>query len=197
MSRIVILDKLYNRVIELARHKYASAWLAFISFIESTIFPIPPDVMFVPMCISNRKKIWFYATICTVFSVIGGAVGYFLGAIFYDTIGFAILNMYSMHGKFTEFQQYYKEFGVLIVLAAGITPFPYKVITIASGVIGLNFFLFMISSLIARAFRFFLEAILLWYFGEKIRIFIEKHLGILTAIFVFLIIGGFILIKYI
>ncbi len=196
MNKILSIRLLYNKVMELAEHRYATAWLGFISFIESMIFPIPPDVLLIPMCISNRQKAWFYASICTIASVMGGAFGYMLGYIFYDSIGQMIVSFYGMEDKFIAFQAYYQEWGIWIVLAAGLTPFPYKIITIASGVMLLDFGLFMLISLIARASRFFLEALLLWYFGEKIRIFIEKYLGILTALFFALLLLGFATLKY-
>lgn len=191
-----MLRGLYDRVMKLSTHKHATALLGLISFIESVIFPIPPDVMLIPMCLSERKKAWFYALVCTVASVLGGALGYALGYVFYDTVGQQVLALYGYEEKFAAFQEYYVAYGVLIVLAAGLTPFPYKVITIASGVAQLNFALFMLVSLVARASRFFLEAALLWYFGEKIRIFIEKYLGLLTIAFCLLLVGGFVALKH-
>jgi len=190
------LRRLYDWAMGMAGHRHAVPWLAFLSFIESMIFPIPPDVMLVPMCLSERKKAFFFALVCTIASVIGGAGGYMLGHLFYEGVGQKIVDFYGYGDPFTKFQGYYIEWGIWIVLLGGLTPFPYKVITIASGVVGLNFWLFMVVSVVARASRFFLEAALLWFFGEKIRIFIEKYLGLLTVLFFLLLLGGFAVIKY-
>ena len=190
------LRRLYDWAMGIAGHRHATPWLAFISFIESMIFPIPPDVMLMPMCLAERKKAFFYALVCTIASVLGGLGGYMLGYLFYEGLGQKIVALYGYEEPFTRFQNYYKEWGVWIVLLGGLTPFPYKVITIASGVVGLNLWLFMLVSVIARSSRFFLVAALLWFFGEKIRIFIEKYLGLLTLLFFLLLLGGFAVIKY-
>lgn len=190
------LRRLYDWAMGIAGHRHATPWLAFISFIESMIFPIPPDVMLMPMCLAQRKKAFFYALVCTVASVLGGLGGYLLGHIFYEGLGQKIVAFYGYEEPFARFQNYYIEWGVWIVLLGGLTPFPYKVITIASGVAGLNIWLFMLVSVIARASRFFLVAALLWFFGEKIRIFIEKYLGLLTLLFFMILLGGFAVIKY-
>lgn len=190
------LRRLYDWAMNMAAHRHAVPWLAFVSFIESMIFPIPPDVMLVPMCLSARKKAFFFALVCTIASVLGGAGGYMLGHLFYEGFGQKIVAFYGYEEPFLKFQGYYIEWGIWIVLLGGLTPFPYKVITIASGVVGLNFGLFMLVSVLARSSRFFLEAALLWFFGEKIRILIEKYLGLLTILFFLLLLGGFAVIKY-
>lgn len=190
------LRRLYDWAMSIAGHRHATPWLAFISFIESMIFPIPPDVMLMPMCLAERKKAFFYALVCTIASVLGGLGGYMLGHLFYEGLGEKIVAFYGYEEPFGRFQDYYIEWGVWIVLLGGLTPFPYKVITIASGVVGLNLWLFMLVSVIARSSRFFLVAALLWFFGEKIRIFIEKYLGLLTLLFFLLLLGGFAVIKY-
>lgn len=190
------LRRLYDWAMGIAGHRHATPWLAFISFIESMIFPIPPDVMLMPMCLAERRKAFFFALVCTVASVLGGLGGYLLGHLFYEGIGEKIVALYGYEEPFARFQNYYIEWGVWIVLLGGLTPFPYKVITIASGVAGLNIWLFMLVSVLARASRFFLVAALLWFFGEKIRIFIEKYLGLLTVLFFLILLGGFAVIKY-
>jgi membrane protein YqaA with SNARE-associated domain len=190
------LRRLYDWAMGIAGHRHAVPWLGFISFIESMIFPIPPDVMLMPMCLAERRKAFFFALVCTVASVLGGLGGYMLGHLFYEGFGQKIVAFYGYEEPFMKFQDYYIEWGVWIVLLGGLTPFPYKVITIASGVAGLNLWLFMLVSVIARASRFFLVAALLWFFGEKIRIFIEKYLGLLTLLFFMLLLGGFAVIKY-
>ncbi len=171
--------------------------LGFVSFIESSVFPIPPDVMIIPMVMAERDKAWRIALCATVFSVLGGALGYLIGYGLYESVGRPILELYGQSGRFAEFQETYNELGWWLVIGAGVTPFPYKVITIASGVTGLDFVTFMLASVIGRAGRFFLVAALLWAFGPPIRRFIEKHLGLVTLAFFVLLFGGFLAIRYI
>ena len=180
-----------------AGHSRAPWFLAFFSFIESSVFPIPPDIIMIPMILSNRSKAWIYATICTASSILGGIVGYLIGVLFFDTVGSIILNAYNLFDNFNEFKNYYEEYGLWIVLGGGFTPFPYKLVTIASGVFSLNFPIFILMSCLSRGGRFFMVAGLLWYFGPSIKTYIEKHLNILTSIFLLLLIAGFVLIKLI
>ena len=191
-----MLQRLYDRTMELSAHKHALWALFIVSFIESSVFPIPPDVMLIPMVLAARKRAWAIAGVCTVASVLGGMAGYGIGYGLYDTIGRAIVEFYGYAGKFATFQGWYNDHGAWIVFGAGLTPFPYKVITIASGVTALDPATFMIASVLARGLRFFLVAALLWHFGEPIRAFIEKHLGKLTIIFFVLLVGGFVALKY-
>lgn len=187
---------LYEWTMDLAAHKHARWGLALISFVESSVFPIPPDIILIPMVLAQRAMAWVYATICTLSSVAGGVMGYAIGYFLFDTVGTAILDFYGKAEEFSTFQAQYNEWGVWIVLIAGLTPFPYKIITIASGVTALNFPVFIVASLIARGIRFFAVAALLWYFGEPIRAFIDKYFGLLSIVFVVLLIGGFALLKY-
>ncbi|MDF1685978.1 MAG: membrane protein YqaA with SNARE-associated domain [Parvibaculaceae bacterium] len=187
---------LYEWTMDLAAHKHARWGLALISFVESSVFPIPPDIILIPMVLAQRAMAWVYATICTLSSVAGGVMGYAIGYFLFDTVGTAILDFYGKAEEFSTFQAQYNEWGVWIVLIAGLTPFPYKIITIASGVTALNFPIFIVASLIARGIRFFAVAALLWYFGEPIRAFIDKYFGLLSIVFVVLLIGGFALLKY-
>lgn len=190
-----MIRKLYNWTMSIASHPRAIWGLGGISFIESSIFPIPPDALLLPMALAQRHRAFFYAFICTLTSVLGGILGYAIGMFLYSSIGITIIEFYGMAELFNSFQETYIKWGLWIVLAAGITPFPYKVITIASGVVGLNFPLFVVASLVARALRFYLVATLIWYFGEPIRKFIEKNLGLLTTLFFLLLFGGFMMIK--
>ncbi len=169
--------------------------LALISFVESSLFPIPPDVLLIPMVLAAPRRAWLIAGVCTVSSVVGGMLGYAIGALLFDAIGRPVLEFYGYLDKFAEFQARYNEWGAWIVFGAGLTPFPYKVITIASGVTGLNLTTFMIASVLARGLRFFLVAALLWYFGEPIRRFIENNLGWLTVLFFVLLLGGFLVLR--
>jgi membrane protein YqaA with SNARE-associated domain len=182
---------------ELAAHRNAPWALAGVSFIESSVFPIPPDVMLIPMVLAERRKAWFYSALCTVASVLGGALGYVIGYFLFEMIGEPILRFYGYQQRFAEFASSYNEFGAWIVFFAGVTPFPYKVITIASGATQLNFLVFMLASVAARGLRFFVVAALLYWFGPPIKDFIERYLGILFTIFVILLFGGFVLVRYV
>ena len=188
--------KTYDWTLEKAQHKNAKWYLSLISFAESSFFPIPPDILLIPMALASKAKALFYAFICTLFSVLGGILGYAIGYFFYNSVGIYIVELYHLENSFNIFEDYYKEFGILIVLGAGITPFPYKFITIASGVFGLNIFLFIIVSIIGRGLRFYFIAILLYFFGEKIKLIIDKYFNILTIVFFILLIGSVFIIRF-
>ena len=190
------LKRTYNWTLEKAQHKNAKWYLSLISFAESSFFPIPPDILLIPMALASKANALFYAFICTLFSVLGGILGYAIGYFFYNSVGIYIVDFYHLENSFNIFESYYKEFGILIVLGAGITPFPYKFITIASGVFGLNIFLFIIVSIIGRGLRFYLIAILLYFFGEKIKLIIDKYFNILTILFFILLLGSVFIIRF-
>ena len=190
------LKKTYNWTLEKAQHKNAKWYLSLISFAESSFFPIPPDILLIPMALASKARALFYAFICTLFSVLGGILGYAIGYFFYNSVGIYIVDFYHLENSFNIFENYYKEFGILIVLGAGITPFPYKFITIASGVFGLNIFLFIIVSIIGRGLRFYLIAILLYFFGEKIKLIIDKYFNVLTIVFFILLVGSVFIIRF-
>lgn len=192
-----MIRKLYDWTLRIAAHRHARLGLFGLAFAESSIFPLPPDLVLIPMCIAERKKAFLYAGICTLGSVIGGIFAYIVGYFLYDTIGVRILDFYGYQEQFDRFQGLYNAYGAWIVLAGGFTPIPYKLITIASGVAQMNIGAFILFSVIGRASRFFIIATLLWKFGAPIKDFIEKYMGILTIIFFTLLIGGFIAIKYI
>ncbi len=181
----------------LAAHKRASWALGGVSFIESSVFPIPPDALLIPMVLADRRKAWFYAFLCTITSVLGGVLGYFIGFYAFDQFGQPLLEFYGYVDKFSVFQNKYAAWGAWAVFIAGITPFPYKVITILSGVAALDPLTFIISSVLARGLRFFIVAGVLWKFGEPMRTFIERRLGLLTILFCVLLVGGFVLAKFI
>lgn len=191
-----ILRKLYDWTLKQSNHPKAPWFLSLISFTESSFFPIPPDIILIPMILANRMKAWWYAFICTISSVFGGLAGYCIGSFFYSTIGIIILQYYSLENQFITFESLYNKYGVWIVLGAGFTPFPFKFITIASGFFHLNIFLFIIVALIARGLRFYLIAILLRIFGNWIKHFIDKYFNLLAILFFILLIGGIILLKY-
>jgi len=187
---------LYDWTLRLSGHRHAIWALAAVSFIESSFFPIPPDVLLIPMVLATRDRAWRIATVCTIASVLGGMAGYAIGYLAFEAIGKPMLDFYGYAAKFNDFRAYYNDWGAWAVFIAGTTPFPYKVITILSGLTGLNLAVFTISSILARGLRFFLVAGLLWHFGEPIRIFIEKYLNILAVLFVVLLVGGFVLLRY-
>lgn len=191
-----MLQATYDRLMRAATHRHANYWLAFISFVESSFFPIPPDTMLVPMVLANRKNAWRAAGICTIASVLGGLAGYAIGALLYETLGLPLLEFYGYAEKFASFTAQYNEWGAWIVFGAGITPFPYKVITIASGVTHLDLLIFTIASVLARGLRFYLVAALCWRFGPAVQRTIEKNLGLWTTAGFLLLLGGFALVKY-
>ena len=169
------MKRLYQWMIDAAAKKNALWILGIVSFIESSFFPIPPDIMLIPMVVSQPKKAWKIAGIATFASVIGGYFGYAIGYYGYDVIAKPLLSFYGYLEQFENFKQYYNEYGAWIVFAAGITPFPYKVITIASGVVAMNLVTFGVAAVVARGLRLFMVAGLLYFFGESIKKFIEKH----------------------
>ena len=195
-ARVGWLRGLYDWTMRQAAGPHALWILVLIAFVESSLFPIPPDVLLIPMVLAARRRAWLIAALCTVSSVSGGMLGYAIGALLFETLGRPILELYGYLAKFADFQARYNEWGAWIVFGAGVTPFPYKVITIASGVTRLDLVTFTIASLLARGLRFFLVAALLWYFGEAIRRFIEHNLGWLTILFFVLLFGGFLVLRW-
>jgi membrane protein YqaA with SNARE-associated domain len=187
---------LYDWTMAQAERRYALAVLFAVSFVESSVFPIPPDVLLIPMILAARERAWLIAGVCTLASVLGGMAGYFIGYFFYEGVGAPVLEFYGYAEKFADFAAAYNEWGAWIVAGAGFTPFPYKVITIASGVTQLDLVTFTIASIVSRGGRFFLVAILLWYFGQPIRRFIENNLPALTWLFFALLLGGFLALRF-
>lgn len=188
--------KIYDHTLNLASKNNALAWLFAISFIESSFFPIPPDIMIIPMVLATPKHAYKIAGVATIASVLGGYLGYGIGAFGYELIAKPLLEFYGYMEQFGKFENYYHEYGAWIVFGAGITPFPYKIITIASGVVHLDLIVFTVASIIARGMRFYLIAWLLKRYGEPMKMFIEKNLNLLSIIFLLLLIGGFALIKF-
>jgi len=191
-----VLRKLYDWTLRQAGHRRAMPVLGAVSFAESSFFPIPPDVLLVPMILADRRRAWRIAAWCTLASVLGGLAGWLIGWGLYESVGRPVLEFYGYLDKFEDFSARYNEWGAWIVFGAGLTPFPYKVITIASGVTGLDLVVFTVASVLARGLRFFVVAALLWKFGPWIRAFIEKYLGLLTVAFFALLIGGFVALRY-
>jgi membrane protein YqaA with SNARE-associated domain len=191
-----MMRRLYDWMMRQASHEKAPHALFWVSFVESSFFPIPPDVMLIPMILANRAKAWFYATIATVGSVIGGMAGYAIGYYLFEYIGEPILRLYGYGEKYQETAALFNEWGPWILIAKGWTPFPYKVLTIAAGAFKMSIVPFILASIVARAMRFYLVAALLFWFGEPIRDFIERRLSLVTTAFVVALVGGFVAIKY-
>ncbi len=191
-----MLKKLYDWTIELAGHARARWALAAVAFVESSFFPIPPDVMLVPMVLARRARAWSLALITTIGSVTGGMLGYAIGFFLFASIGQAVLGFYGLEGKYAAFTAQYDEYGAWIVFAFGLTPLPYKLITIASGAAGLDLMVFVIASIAARGLRFFAVAALLYWLGPVVREFIERHFGLATMLFTVLLVGGFLAVRF-
>ena len=191
-----MLQRLYDWTMGLAGHRHALWALAIVAFVESSVFPVPPDILLIPMVLAARERAWRIAAVATLASVLGGGLGYLIGSALFETVGRPLLEFYGQMESFQEFQALYNEWGAWIVAGAGFTPFPYKVITIASGVADLDPVVFMAASAVSRAGRFFLVAALFWKFGPPIRSFIEQNLPLLAGLFVVLLFGGFLAIRY-
>lgn len=192
-----MLRRLYDRTMALAAGPKAEPTLAVVSFAESSFFPIPPDVLLIPMVLANRANAWRYAAVATIASVLGGLLGYFIGAVLFDTIGQWLIHLYGYGNRVAEFQAAYNEWGAWIILIKGATPIPYKIVTIASGFARYDLFWFVLLSVITRGIRFFLVAGLLYRFGEPVREFVERRLTLVTTLFVVALVGGFVVLRYV
>lgn len=191
-----MLRRLYDWTLALAAHPRAIWALAIVSFVESSVFPIPPDVLMIPMILAAPRRAWVIAAVATVSSVLGGLAGYWIGAELFSQVGRPVLEFYGKADRFEEFSQNYNAFGSWVVLIAGLTPFPFKVVTILSGATSLNLAVFVLASVLARGMRFFIVAALLRVFGPPIRDFIEQRLGLVFSVFCIALFGGFALVRY-
>ncbi len=195
--RAAMLRRLYDWTLHLADTPHALWALAAISFIESSVFPIPPDALLIPMVLARPDRAWRIALVCTISSVVGGMAGYALGAFLLDEVGRPVLEFYGKWDQFAVMAERFNDYGAWAVLFAGVTPFPYKVITIFSGATGLDLAVFTVSSVVARGLRFFLVAALLMKFGPPIRAFIEERLGLVFTVSMVLLFGGFAAVRLI
>jgi membrane protein YqaA with SNARE-associated domain len=189
-----MLRRLYDWCVDAAGKPYAAWILGVVSFAESSFFPVPPDIMLIPMSLARPERAYFFATICTLTSVVGGLFGYFIGAVLYDTAGQWLIQLYGYGDKVEAFRTAYAQYGSLIILLKGLTPIPYKIVTITSGFAGFNLGLFIILSLITRGARFFVEAFLLNRYGARARGIIEKRLGLWTGLAALGVVIGFIVV---
>jgi membrane protein YqaA with SNARE-associated domain len=192
-----MVRRLYDLVLALARHHHAKWALGGVSFIESSFFPVPPDILLIPMVLARRNQWFILAALCTLASVAGAFLGYAIGAWLMESVGRPVLSFYGKEDSFASVEQWYNRWGGWGVLFAAVTPFPYKVLTIFSGATGLNLAVFAIVSVIGRGMRFFLVSWLLYRFGEPIRIFIEKRLGLMFTLGMILLIGGFAAVRFV
>lgn len=190
-----MLRRAYDKMMSYAEHPRAMWALLIVTFTESSFFPIPPDPLFLAIVVNRPKQVWRIATICTLTSVIGGFLGYYIGYALYETVGIWIVDSFGMEEGFAKTQKGFQEYGFWIVALKGLTPIPYKIVTIAAGVGKLNLVTFFFASILARGFRFFSMAVVIWYFpGTKE--FIERHLTTVTVVALALLIFGFVVVPY-
>jgi membrane protein YqaA with SNARE-associated domain len=187
---------LYDWTLRLAHHRHAVRSMAAVSFAESSFFPIPPDVVLVPVVLANRDRAYTIAGICTIASVLGGILGYFIGYALLETVGAWLIRLYGMADGIESFQATFDRYGAWIILAKGLTPIPFKLITIASGIAQFSFGIFVITAVITRAFRFYLIAFLLKRFGEPVQAFIERRLNLIGWAVLIALVGGFAAVAW-
>jgi len=191
-----VLQALYDRMMRLAAGPNAAWALAAVAFVESSVFPIPPDVLLIPMVIAAPARAWRYAAIATLASVAGGFLGYAIGYFAFDTVGRAVIEFYHAMPAYERFKEAAAEWGAWVIILKGMTPIPYKLVTIASGFVKFDLATFTVASLISRSLRFFLVAALLFWFGEPIRLFIERRLMLVSSLFAAGLVGGFLVLHY-
>ena len=191
-----MLRRLYDWTLALAARPSAPYALGAVSFAESSFFPVPPDVMLVPMCLAKPERAWFYALICTATSVAGGLLGYAIGALLYDLIGAWLFRIYGLTEGAETFQASYAHYGHWIILLKGLTPIPFKLVTITSGFAHYDLFWFVVLSIITRGARFFILALLLSRFGPFIRSVLDRHFNAIAAAAVVAFVGGFAAFRY-
>lgn len=192
-----MLRRIYDALLNVAAHRHAVAWLAVVSFAESSVFPIPPDVLLIPMILARRDRAFFYATVCLVSSVIGGLVGYAIGHWGFEAIGRPVLTFYGYADAIAQFEKAFADYGWWLIVLKGATPIPYKLVTIASGAASFDLLEFFTASLLSRGIRFYAVTALLWWFGPPIRRFVEERLGMVVLIGTIVLVGGFVVVRYI
>jgi membrane protein YqaA with SNARE-associated domain len=192
-----MLRRLYDWTLSLAAGPRAGAALGAISFAESSFFPLPPDILLVPMVIARPERAYALALWCGLTSALGGVLGYAIGALLYDSVGLWLIELYGYGDKMDAFRQAYADYGLWIILLKGLTPIPYKLVSITSGFAGYNLVLFVVLSLISRTLRFLAVAWLLRRYGEPVREFIEKRLGLAAILLLVVVVGGFVLVRYV
>jgi membrane protein YqaA with SNARE-associated domain len=192
-----MLRSWYDWVIRMSEHPKALWTLAGVSFAESSFFPIPPDLMLIPMVIAQRAKAWLIAGVCTIASVAGGILGYAIGFFMLETVGMWLLTLYGKSEGLADFQAWYAQWGLWVILIKGLTPIPYKLVTIASGAAHFDFLTFVAASVVTRGGRFYLVAGILYWIGQPARVFVEKHLTAVTTGLAAIIVLGIVAVAYI
>jgi len=190
-----MLRNVYHRTLALSASPRAGWWLAVVAFAEASFFPIPPDVLLIPMALARPERAWRLALICTIASVSGGALGYFIGYAVFNQLALPVIEFYGYGPKFAAFQAMYADWGVWVILIKGLTPIPYKIVTIASGAAKFNFWVFMAASAATRGARFFIVATLLHFWGEEVKDFIERRLTLVTTGIAVGVVGGFVVLR--
>ena len=191
-----MLRKLYDWTLKLAARPNALTALGIVSFAESSFFPVPPDVLLIPMVLARRVRAWLIAGVCTVASVLGGLLGYAIGFYLFETLGRWVIDLYGLQNKAEQFQSFYDHYGLLVILIKGLTPIPFKIVTITSGAMHFDIVTFVAACVVTRGVRFFLVAALLKRFGPPIQAFVEKRLTLVFLLFLAGLIGGFIVVSY-
>jgi membrane protein YqaA with SNARE-associated domain len=191
-----MIRRLYDWCVDAAGRPYATWLMGFVSFIESSFFPIPPDAMLIPMSLARPDRAWFYAHVCTVTSVAGGVLGYFIGAVLYDSVGSWLIALYGYGDRVEAFREAYATWGTWIILIKGVTPIPYKIVTITSGFAGYSFVMFVLLSFVARGMRFYLLAFLLHRYGPRARVIIEERLTFWVTLSAIVLIAGIVAALY-
>ncbi len=188
-----MLRRIYDWCIDAADKPYALWVLGAVAFAESSFFPVPPDIMLLPMSVAQPKRAWLFAGVCTAASVLGGILGYAIGALLYDSVGHWVIEFYHMGDKVEAFRESYARWGALIILGKGLLPIPYKLITITSGFAGYNIWLFILLSIVTRGARFYIEAVVMHRYGDWIRVRIERHLTLWVVAFLVVLVLGFVI----
>jgi membrane protein YqaA with SNARE-associated domain len=191
-----VIARLYSRTLAIAAHRHAMVAMALISFAESSFLPLPPDFLLVPMTLAQPRRAWLIATVCTITSVLGGYVGYAIGYFLFDALGRPLLEFYHLMDKYEAFKATFAQWGAWIIVIKGLTPIPFKLVTIASGAAQFNLSAFTLASLVSRGLRFFVLAALLWRYGEPIRDFIERRLMLVTSLIAAALVGGVLVLRY-
>ena len=189
-----MLKRIYDWCVDSAEKPYSLWILSAVAFAESSFFPVPPDVMLIPMSLAQPKRAWLFAGVCTVASVLGGLLGYAIGALLYDSVGHWLIQLYHLGDGVQTFREQYARWGALIILIKGLTPIPYKLVTITSGFAGYNIWLFILLSIITRGGRFFIAALLMNRYGEWLKVRIEEHLGLAVAVLAAVLLAGFFVV---
>lgn len=190
-----MLRRLYNWILARSTHKDAVWWMAGISFAESSFFPLPPDIILIPMCLAHPKRLWFYTNICALASLLGGFVGYGLGYLFFESAGRWLFDLYGLWDSYHAFKDAFTTFGPWFMILKGVTPIPYKLLAIMAGIAEMNLVIFALCSVVARFSRYYIGAILLHFYGPQVQQVIEKRLGLAVTLMIIVVVGGLLSVR--